>query len=121
MVSVNHPAAWRDQLDTVLVGITEIDADAAERPMNFTLDRYAFLGESALAIGQGIGGDLEREVQPSCSAMRRDDSVRGVHGLECAAFLEQQQHGVSGHGRHADAIISSQPLEFEQALVEGGG
>src|ERR1043166_4110382 len=53
--------------------------------------------------------------------MRRDDSVRGVPGVESCRFLEQPKHGGSGHCKRAEAIISSQALEFEQALVERRG
>ena len=112
------PIGRASPVPEVPVGIAEIDAVAAARPVGAAFDRDAVLGEPLFPGRQFVGGDRQRHVQRSVPVMRRDGAARHAHGLQREAALEQQQHAVAADVVGAKPLIAGERLELEHLLVE---
>ena len=55
------------------------------------------------------------------AAVRRDDSTGENEGLGARAALEKQENIAAGHRVGAEALVTGNALQFENAFVEVGG
>ena len=76
IISVDRPAARRDQLYQVTIGVAEINAMPAARPRHTALDRNVQRGEARLPISQRRGGNRKRQVQFARAIVRGNVTPR---------------------------------------------
>ena len=119
--SVNGPAARRDQLREVAVGIAKVNARAAARPGHAALDlRRRFRRDSAPSRqGPPRESKMRNAAGPShhAAAARRPGSGMGS---SVPPFLKIRNTCRAGHAERAKAIIAYELLEPEDAPVEFG-
>ena len=100
------------------VGIAEVKAGPAARPLDSALDSDAPADEPRTPAVQIRGIDGERQVHLSIAVVRRNHSSRNFDRLERRPLAEQQQHLLRVHAQGAEAVILHQPLEAEQLRIK---
>ena len=112
------PYAGRRQLYKVIIGIPEVEACPAQRPLHLALQR----NPSGLQFCEpGIQiqfVDAEREVQSSMPVVRRDDPAGNPKGLGGCTSEKQNQHAALRHRHHAQARIFDEHRKIEQLPIE---
>jgi|SRR5215472_12217678 len=119
--SIDGPETGSGEFEEVGVGIAEVDAAAAEGPSDLTFDVNGVSGETRLPSAEIACGNGKSDVNLAGAAVGRDDASRKNEGSGARATLEEQEDVAAGHGVGAEAFVSSDALEFENAFVEVGG
>ena len=102
----------------MIVGIAEIEALAAGRPVHLALDRDTLRDQVFFPRGEIIFRDGEREVQLARGIVRRDRAAGRGNRLLFAAALEDEEHLLVRHAEYAEAFAGFQQAESQHSLVE---
>src|SRR5262249_35524351 len=81
-VLISRPKPRRRQLEQMPVGIAEIDAVAAARPIGAAFDGDALLAQSPLPLRQLIHGNGKGHVQRSLAVVRGVGAARHAYRFE---------------------------------------
>src|SRR5215472_12281499 len=103
------------------VGIAEINAVAAARPMRAALDRDAGLLEAIFPNVPLVVGNRKGHVNRPVPVMRRNGAAGKMHGLQRMATQEQQQHAAMTDIVSAQPRIAINAVKPEHLFVERTG
>lgn len=120
-MSVNRPTPRRDQLDQVVIGIAEIQAPSAARPVHRTFNHNSAFFQTLPPLPLSRRRNRERDVQLTRAVVRRNDAPRYWNRFQRLTSQKQQQNVSVRHVERAKAFIAGQPVEFADIFVEVGG
>ncbi|GEM_PF-2218473 len=105
----------------MVIGIAEIEAGAAARPIDAAFDEDTLRLEFGGAGIEGIAGDFEGEVAFAGGAVRGNQAAGSVHGLAAGVSLKDEEDGAAGEFEGTEMLVALELAEAEEALVEIGG
>src|SRR5439155_8835879 len=103
------------------VGIAEIDAMPAARPIGSALDGDAAALEPLIPSAERFARDSEGDVQRAAAVVRRDGAARKSGGLARGAAAEQQQDAAAADRECGEPIVPEQLPKLEHLRIEAGG
>lgn len=115
---VSRPQAGCCQFHQVPVGVAEVDAVSATRPIGATFDRDTMRAQPLFPLRQGVTSDGEREMQRPVTIVRRDRASRHSNGLQRRAAAKQQEHAPAAHVVGAKTGVMPEERQLEHLLIE---
>src|SRR5580698_6313430 len=103
------------------IGITEINTDAAARPLGAAFYCNVRFRELRLPRGERVGRNRERDVHRPVAVVRRYSAAGHMHGLQRLAAQEQQQQTAAADVVSAQPLVAINAVEPEHLLVERTG
>ena len=100
------------------VGIAEIDAVPAARPVGAAFDLDALVPQPLFPLRQHVRRDGKCDVQRPIAVMRGNGSTGHVHRFEGGAAAKQQQHALTADVVGAKALVAGQRGKPQHLLVE---
>ena len=88
----------------MIVGIAEIEAPAARRPVHYALDLDSLCDQVFFPRSEIVFRDREREMQLACSLVRRDHAAGGGNWFRLAAASEDEENLLVRHAEYAEAF-----------------
>jgi len=102
----------------MIVGIAEIKALAAGRPIHFAFNLDTLCEQALFPRGEILFRDREREVQLAGGSVRRDHAAGRGNRLRCAAASENEEYLLVRDAEYAEAFAGFQQAESQLILVE---
>ncbi|HLH40771.1 MAG TPA: hypothetical protein VKX39_16595 [Bryobacteraceae bacterium] len=105
----------------MVIGIAEVEADAAARPIDAAFDGDALGVKFGGAGIESIAGDFEGEMNFAGGSVRGNQAAGSGCGFVARVPLKNEKNGVAGDFEDAEMIVALEFAEAEEALVEIGG
>ena len=100
------------------VGIAEVDARAAELPLDTTFDFNSVLAKLRFPRGQLLWLDAEREMRRPRRIVGRYQPIRRPESVLRLAAIEEKENTLTGHIERHESLGFHESLESEQLAIE---